>query len=277
MKSRWWTDDDLLAELGAALREEQVEEGIVRAGLAAFAWRTVDADLEIIGPDAASALAGTGQVRSGQPGSPRTLFFHGERVSVDMEIDDAGLMGQLTPSGPGQVTLITADGPQATVLTDEVGGFTLPPPGCGPIRLECTLGADHFLTEWTTPVTAGGKHPQPGAATAFLPDLDPGRISSRVSWRPYQVTGEAGFGVDQQRCANVRGLITPSASMPFALWKARSARSVETSNVPLCGIPSRSCTQRTRSPAAPLTVVLNLFMSTVLENPGSPRTFPWYW
>lgn len=150
MNSRWRTDDDLLAELGAALREEQVEESVIRAGQAAFAWRTVDAELEIILLDAASALAGTSQVRGDQPGSPRTLFFRGERVSVDVEIDDAGLMGQLTPSGQGQVTLITADGPQATALTDEVGGFTLPPPGSGPMRLECTLGADHFLTEWTT-------------------------------------------------------------------------------------------------------------------------------
>ena len=150
MNSRWWNDDDLMAELGAALREEQVQEGIIRAGQAAFAWRTVDAELEIIGLDTASALAGTGQVRGDHSGFPRTLFFHGERVSVEVEIDDAGLMGQLTPPGPGQVTLITADGPQASVSTDEVGGFILPQPGCGPMRLKCTLGADHFLTEWTT-------------------------------------------------------------------------------------------------------------------------------
>jgi hypothetical protein len=151
MNSSWWTDDALMRELGAALREAQAEESIVRVGQAAFAWRTVDAELEIIGLDADSVPAGAGRVRGGQSRSPRTLIFRGERVSIEVEIDEAGLVGQLTPSGPGQVTLITVDGPQATALTDEVGGFTLPPPAPGPMRLECTFGADHFLTEWTTP------------------------------------------------------------------------------------------------------------------------------
>ncbi len=116
MNSPWWTDDDLLRELGGALREKHVQESIIRAGQAAFAWRTVDAELEIIGLDDDSVLAGTGQIRGGQPDSPRTLIFHSERVSVEVEIDEAGLVGQLTPSGLGQVTLITADGAQATAF-----------------------------------------------------------------------------------------------------------------------------------------------------------------
>jgi hypothetical protein len=78
-------------------------------------------------------------------------------------------------------------------------------------------------------------------------------------------------GADRERYANVRGLTTPSASIPFLLWNARSARSVAASNAPLCGIPRRRCTQRTRSPAAPLTMALNPFRSTVRTNPGSRK------
>ena len=150
MNSPRWSDDELLRELGAALREKQVTRSIIRAGQAAFTWRTVDADLEVIGLDADCVLAGTGQVRGSQSGSPRTLAFRGEQLSVEVEIDEAGIVGQLIPSGAGQVTLITLDGPQATALTDEVGGFTLPAPRYRPVRLDCTLGAGHFLTEWTT-------------------------------------------------------------------------------------------------------------------------------
>jgi hypothetical protein len=149
MNSPQWSDDDLLRELGAALREEPVDESIIRAAEAAFTWRTVDAELEIIGLDTDSGLVEAGQVR-GRPDSPRTLTFHGEQVGAELEIDEEGIIGQLTPPGPGRVTLLTADGPQATTQTDEVGGFTLPRPPSGPVRLECTLGSDHFVTEWTT-------------------------------------------------------------------------------------------------------------------------------
>ena len=149
MSSPQWSEDDLLRELGAALREEPVDESIIHAAEAAFTWRTVDAELEIIGLDTDSGLVGTDQVR-GRPDSPLTLTLRGERLAVELEIDESGIIAQLTTPGPGQVTMLTADGPQATTKTDEVGGFALPLPSSGPIRLECTLGSDHFITEWTT-------------------------------------------------------------------------------------------------------------------------------
>ena len=44
MSAPQWSDDDLLRELGAALREEPVDESIIHAAQAAFTWRTVDAE-----------------------------------------------------------------------------------------------------------------------------------------------------------------------------------------------------------------------------------------
>ena len=41
-----WSDDELLRELSAALREPPVDAVFIRVAQAAFAWRTVDADLE---------------------------------------------------------------------------------------------------------------------------------------------------------------------------------------------------------------------------------------
>jgi hypothetical protein len=150
LSSPGWTDDELLTELSAALQEPPVDESVIRAAQAAFTWRTVDADLEFLSLDTDAGLATAALVRGSGPASPRTLTFHGERLSVTVEIDGAGIAGQLTPPGPGQVTLVSANGgPQATAQADEVGWFVLPPSPPGPARLECALDADHFITEWT--------------------------------------------------------------------------------------------------------------------------------
>lgn len=150
MSSQRWSDDELLQELGAALRELPLDESVIRAAEAAFSWRTVDADLELLGLDAGAGVAAGPLVRGSGPGTPHTLVFHGERLSVEVEIDEAGIVGQLIPPRPGQVTLLTADGPQATTQADEVGCFAFPAPGSGAMRLDCRLGADHFITDWVT-------------------------------------------------------------------------------------------------------------------------------
>jgi hypothetical protein len=149
VSSLGWSDDELLSELRAALHEPPVDESVIRAAQAAFTWRTVDAELELLGLAADSALAGDAMVRGGSPGAPRMMAFHGSRMSVEIEIDEAGIVGQLTPPRPGQVTLVTADGPQATIQADDVGCFTFPAMS-GPLRLECRVGADRFVTEWVT-------------------------------------------------------------------------------------------------------------------------------
>lgn len=144
-----WTDDELLRELRAALQEPPVDESIIQAAQAALAWRTVDADLEFLSLAADSRLANGALVRGGLE-APRALAFHGDRLSVEIEIDKAGIVGQLTPPQPGQITLVTTDGPQAITRADDVGCFTFPLPASGPVRLDCRLGDDRFVTEWAT-------------------------------------------------------------------------------------------------------------------------------
>ena len=142
-----WSDDELFEELHAALREEQVDESLVRAAEASFTWRAVDAELELLYLDAGSGLAADALVRDGGPAAPRSLVFHGERLTVEIEIDRAGIIGQLTPPHPGQVTLLTAAGPQARTQANDIGCFALPLTS-GPLRLDCRLGSDRFVTEW---------------------------------------------------------------------------------------------------------------------------------
>lgn len=149
MCSPEWTDDELLQELRSALQEEPVAESVIRAAQAAFTWRTVDAELELLSLEAGDELAAAALVRGGA-GAQGSFAFHGERLIVEIEVDGAGIVGQLTPPQPGQVTLVSAEGPQATAQADEVGCFTFPPPAPGPLRLDCRLGADRFVTEWVT-------------------------------------------------------------------------------------------------------------------------------
>jgi hypothetical protein len=151
LSSPHWTDDELLRELRAALQEPPVDEKYIRAAQAAFTWRTVDAELEILSLEAELGVSGTAGVRGSGRATPRMFAFHGEHLSVEIEIDDDGIVGQLTPPGPARVTLVTTDGPQAAADADEVGCFTLPPPRPGPMRLNCQRGHERFLTEWTSP------------------------------------------------------------------------------------------------------------------------------
>jgi hypothetical protein len=145
-----WTDDELLHELAAALREEPVDDSFMRAAQGAFAWRTVDADLILLELDSGAAAASGVPVRDGGSAAPRTLAFHGEQLSVEIEIDEAGIVGQLTPPQPGRVTLLTAAGPGPSTQADEVGCFAFPPPVSGPIRLDCRVDDEHFVTQWVT-------------------------------------------------------------------------------------------------------------------------------
>ena len=145
-----WTDDELLRELAAALREQPVDESIIRAGQGAFAWRTVDDDLILLELDSSATAAAGAQVRAADSAAPRTLAFHGERLSVEIEIDEAGIVGQLTPPRPGRVRLLTAAGQEVSTQADEVGCFAFPSPLTGPIRLDCRVEDDHFVTQWVT-------------------------------------------------------------------------------------------------------------------------------
>jgi hypothetical protein len=143
-----WTDEELMQELSAALREQPADEHAVRAARAALSWRALDAELVALAMDSAVDLAASALVRGGELGATRILAFRGDQLSVEIEIDEAGIAGQLTPARPGQVTLVTPDGPQVTSQADTVGCFTLPAPPAGPVRLDCLQDGVRFVTEW---------------------------------------------------------------------------------------------------------------------------------
>lgn len=125
-------DDALTTELGAALWDTgPVSEAYLSAALAAFTWRTADAELAVaeLTFDSAVDAELVGMTRSAAP--VRTLSFRSGSVVVEIEVSDTGIVGQLSPSGGGRVSARTASGTYDEAPVDAVGFFSLgvPPPG----------------------------------------------------------------------------------------------------------------------------------------------------
>jgi hypothetical protein len=150
-ESTWYDQDDgTLAELKQALGEAGAVPARMReAALAAFAWRGVDKELELLLLAHDSALADDLAVRDAGPGEIRTLAFQGDALSVELEVG-SDIIGQLIPAQPGRVTLVTARGARTEAEADTMGCFRLPLPAGGAVRFLCTCGGAMLATEWVT-------------------------------------------------------------------------------------------------------------------------------
>lgn len=144
----WGDDEALLRELGAALRSVgEVPDTVVSDGRAAWAWRGVDAELELASLVLDSCLDEAAAVRGAATTGPRLLVFDGGVLSLEVEVGDDSLVGQLLPPTAGEVAVIGADGSETTVSSDDVGCFTLPLPS-GPARLRARTSEGTLLTDW---------------------------------------------------------------------------------------------------------------------------------
>ena len=136
----WDDDDELLAELGEAVRAGQgVPESVLAVGRSAFAWRTVEAELAELTADSAGGLVGAGTRASAS--SPRSLTFTAGDLAIEIEVHVDALRGQLVPPQPGTVEVLSDTEGSRVVTADEVGWFVITPRPTGPIRLHVRTGA----------------------------------------------------------------------------------------------------------------------------------------
>lgn len=153
MGRQTWSDEELLAAMRDALAsagttpaELRLTEQVKESGWAAWTWRTIDAELATLVFD--SLLEEAALVRGDDDAAARLLVFEGPgESSVEFEVGDHGLVGQLLPPARGTVRMVGADGAATETDTDEVGCFELPLPP-GPFRLECRTAQSEFATEW---------------------------------------------------------------------------------------------------------------------------------
>ena len=135
-------DDELLALLGDALREqEDVPPRVVQTGKGLFALHSLEADLAALDD---TAPAG---VRSAAA-AVRELDLTAGEVTLHLEIGGGRLSGQVVPPQSGEVDLLAAGGRPQRLDVDELGWFAAPAPQ-GEFRL-LFLGAGgaRALTGW---------------------------------------------------------------------------------------------------------------------------------
>lgn len=144
----WSDDEELLRDIGEAVRPGPHEQQVMDAGRAVFAWHSSDLDRALATLLYDSHLDGLSAVRGPLSGSPRSLVFALGELRVEIEVSDAGIEGQLIPPEPGRVWLLDAAGPVAETTADDVGCFSFPASRHGPIRIECSVSGQRLATEW---------------------------------------------------------------------------------------------------------------------------------
>lgn len=148
---RWEDDNDLLALLEEALGAEgDVPPDFIAAGKAAFAWRTIDAELAALVYDSDREHE-PALTRNQTTADLRALTFASAHVTIELELTATGLIGQLVPPSVAEIDVQTAAGVTSSVTTDELGCFTIRVIPQEPFRLRCRAGETiDVLTTWIT-------------------------------------------------------------------------------------------------------------------------------
>jgi hypothetical protein len=142
-------DDQLLAALGDAVRARQaVPDAFVEMGKGAYAWHHIDAELAQLTYD--SRTDRIAAVRS-ETASVRALSFASAHLSMELEVTEDCLLGQVIPPRAGTLEAQTGADASTTTTVDEIGCFAVDPIPASPFRLRFR-GADDtdVLTGWVT-------------------------------------------------------------------------------------------------------------------------------
>lgn len=141
MARPWWDDDELLTVLDSALHAAlDVPADFIEVGMAAYAWHNIDAELAALTYDSARAASDAIALTRAEPATLRALTFVAPDLTLELEVADDALRGQLVPPQPGQVEVLAIDGTRLVAAVDEVGYFMIRPVPSGSFRLYCRTG-----------------------------------------------------------------------------------------------------------------------------------------
>jgi hypothetical protein len=151
MMGTGWDDEELLAALRHALLARQaVPSGFVEAAQNAFAWHNIDAELAELTYDSVRDDEMATSVRA-EAASIRALTFSSAHLTIELEVTQESLLGQIVPTQTATVTVQPSAGNETLVQTDEIGCFSIRPIPSGPFRLHCrTVAGVYVLTGWIT-------------------------------------------------------------------------------------------------------------------------------
>ncbi|WBQ08233.1 hypothetical protein [Kribbella sp. CA-293567] len=153
MDVQWWIDDEELLEVlrDAMSTAREMPAGLVAAGRAAYAWRTIDAELAALTYDSAWETEELALTRA-ESAELRTLTFSTEGLSIELELTPHEVLGQLSPPQPGTVRLSSDSDALGTLPIDDLGFFIVRPVPRHPFRVICETAAGFtVLTGWISP------------------------------------------------------------------------------------------------------------------------------
>jgi len=146
-----WDDERLLAALSEAMKARQaVPSWFIETGKNAFAWHNIDAELAQLTYDSNEDRREAAVTRA-ETASIRALTFTSPHLSVELEVTENSLLGQVIPPRAGALEIHTRAGEISTTEVDEIGCFAVDPIPESPFRLRCrTADGTDVLTGWIT-------------------------------------------------------------------------------------------------------------------------------
>ncbi|MFI1707338.1 hypothetical protein [Streptomyces griseoruber] len=143
-------DDEFdLGSLEEELRQaaailDPVPAELCRIAVEAYALHDLDARIAELTFD---SLTDAIPVR-GAEDVPRMLTFHTGGLTVDVEVSEEGLLGQLLPPQSASVEVLHGPRAGASLTADAMGRFVCPTPPTGPFALRLRTGGEVVVTEW---------------------------------------------------------------------------------------------------------------------------------
>ncbi|MGH3192779.1 MAG: hypothetical protein ACRDPY_14930 [Streptosporangiaceae bacterium] len=146
-----WDDEQLMAALQEAMRaREAVPASFIQTGKNAYAWHNIDAELAQLTYDSASDLGLAAAVRS-ETASIRALTFTSAHLSIEVEVTEDSLVGQVVPVRAGTIEVQAKEAAAGTIPVDEVGCFAVSPKPASPFRLRYRAAdGTEVVTGWIT-------------------------------------------------------------------------------------------------------------------------------
>ncbi|MGJ5751691.1 hypothetical protein FB563_7294 [Streptomyces puniciscabiei] len=123
---------------------DPVPEALRQLALDAYALHDLDARIAELTFD---SLVDALPVR-GVPDAPRMLTFSAGEVTVDVEVTEDGLIGQVLPPQSARIEVLGGPRTARPVTVDTLGRFTSDTPPAGPFALRLRTGAEVIVTEW---------------------------------------------------------------------------------------------------------------------------------
>src|SRR5215472_7240596 len=109
-----WDDEQLLGSLREAMRARQaVPHEFVETAKGAYAWHNIDAELAQLTYDSSRDKDRSASVRT-ETASIRALTFTSAHLSIELEVSESSLLGQIMPPGEGTIEAQTGSGVTVT-------------------------------------------------------------------------------------------------------------------------------------------------------------------